>query len=676
MIKGYKLKRRLTAAALIMSLLCGLAGNAYATEVEEDTDTESEEFEETVGATPMNDEFRNINMYRWERFTGEFPRSKDPIPVMLVKNGSYLALKQNGVGAYFSPYRKEQSGNKSAALVDREEGLGALREQAESKFSTTWHYDGDEAKKSYFHLAPEAGRYNYEFETSDYLITPDRAISAESKDPMIHFDREAFFTEDDRNVAYVQYRGITGAENTPVWDMYIENRTIGETYDLSIKDTDTSSNYTDHPWNKDVKYYDSGIKSGVPSSLWTSYRDGVNRAYLKVTRRSDGQKGDGITISEFQGKYVFRRPNNFQYFLALDGGWLSARYCYIYMDILEDESKPFDKDSNPYRHHKEGWNFDLRPGIQGFDLYVAEKLHFSQLKGNTQVNDGMLLRISNADYVDQDGKTSKTMGSIIPNGATLTVNKGGMLVISGNLINNGTIINNGGTILVKKDGCISSFMQGNNISKNGCGTIKCNGGDILISKGGAIYAGMNDSKSNLVPFTLSNNSTLINGGLLVYGKLNVDSGSRVELRRNSNSLGQVFTYKLEHFPEKEYWSRSEAYDDALKRYGLSVADDIWGDYKGNLKTNKYGRYYFPEYTKMEVDGDYDILSNYISRLQDATSIPNNVGGLYQVTNNNVSNVDTGGMVKSSDSTIIQYNGAKLTDGAVKGVTKKNSLLID
>ena len=175
-----------------------------------------------------------------------------------------------------------------------------------------------------------------------------------------------------------------------------------------------------------------------------------------------------------------------------------------------------------------------------FKVFVGDRMHYASLRDGTTVSEGSILSISSGEYISADGGNDKVDGVILPTGSTLTIEKGGILSIDSDFVNNGTIINNGGTILVKDGGTLAPYMQESDAAKNGCGSLKCLGGDIIIMKGGAVYAGLNDSSGSIVPFQLDKNSTLINQGLLVYGSLRLGEASRIELYDGSKTVGSVY----------------------------------------------------------------------------------------------------------------------------------------
>ena len=177
--------------------------------------------------------------------------------------------------------------------------------------------------------------------------------------------------------------------------------------------------------------------------------------------------------------------------------------------------------------------------------YVGERMRFSKIKGSRRIQKGQVLPIGSGTFVQDDNTIADTNGVVLMNGATITVNEGGILSISGAFLNNGTIINNGGTILVKNGGSISPFQQGSDPLKNGCGKIICNDGDIIVQQGGAIYGGLYDESGAAVELALNGRSTLINQGLLVYGSMTLGHSARVELYETSHTYGSIANLYLD-----------------------------------------------------------------------------------------------------------------------------------
>lgn len=216
-----------------------------------------------------------------------------------------------------------------------------------------------------------------------------------------------------------------------------------------------------------------------------------------------------------------------------------------------------------------------------YKWFTGEKVRYSCIKDDMAIRKGQILSIGKANYIStEDGGTGSgaaeaANGVILQGGQTITIEKGGILSIDGEFINNGTIINNGGTILIKEGGSISPFLQGDDTAKLGCGSIKCNGGDIIIEKGGALYAGLFDGRLQDVPFYLDNSSTLINYGLLVYGTMRLGDAARVELRGDGRIYGSMVTYgtRLFSINGSDYPS-VEAADKAYREKGEAV--EVYG----------------------------------------------------------------------------------------------------
>lgn len=200
--------------------------------------------------------------------------------------------------------------------------------------------------------------------------------------------------------------------------------------------------------------------------------------------------------------------------------------------------------------------------------------------------------IKAGEYGTADGGTDKTKGIIIPPGTTLKIEKGAVMTVAGNLINDGTIENEG-TIIIQKGGSISSFRAGSEPSKNGCGAIKCNGGDILILEGGALYAGMADENGASVPFNLDSGSTLVNKGLLVYGKMDLGQSARVELRKGSKTYGSWINAKavkktVTHEISVTTDDAVQLYENAYRNYrAIPSYESLLDQYKVTLLRSKF-----------------------------------------------------------------------------------------
>ena len=304
-------------------------------------------------------------------------------------------------------------------------------------------------------------------------------IIAGYNDSQIDPNSTVFYTDDDRDGIYIKYAeknpSIT-VDDVQVPRFHIGLRSTGEMYWLYGHDYSYSSRLELDKAKGDAK------------NQWT-FEPTASRQWWKI-RMYDGSDDDEWLMCR-NGSPAF-------YWFTADGDRKSTDDC--------------------------RW-------------YIGEQLRFSKIQGSRTVGKGQVLPIGSGQFIQDDNSTADTNGVILTNGSTITINKGGILSISGAFLNNGTIINNGGTILVKAGGSISPFQQGINSLVNGCGKIICNDGDIIIQKGGAIYGGLRDEKFGSVDFRMNGHSTLINQGLLVYERLFVEQDARVELYENSCTYG-------------------------------------------------------------------------------------------------------------------------------------------
>ena len=222
---------------------------------------------------------------------------------------------------------------------------------------------------------------------------------------------------------------------------------------------------------------------------------------------------------------------------AVDGSW-------AYNDgwvIPVGWKKGYDMYGNHHENKSEKDNFS-----DAFKCYVGMPTYYSCILGNEEGKDdgGKVFTIDTGDiytmgggkYTDVYGNEHESSGVILKEGYTIHIKEGGVLAVTGNLLNNGKIINEGGTIIVKEGGMISPFGQ----TKEG--TIECKkmtsagpAGDMIIMKGGRVYTiADNDKTSAKAPtLTLSGGATVINYGILRTTNLFADSTCKLEARRGS-----------------------------------------------------------------------------------------------------------------------------------------------
>ena len=164
-----------------------------------------------------------------------------------------------------------------------------------------------------------------------------------------------------------------------------------------------------------------------------------------------------------------------------------------------------------------------------FRVYVGEKMDTQggTLK-NMTITDGMTQTIS--------------YGSSLESGSSITVEKGGTLIIpeDGLFYLDGTIYVNGGTVIVGRNACITSeettAVRTNNkeVNQGLTGRIECNsGGSLLIQSNAKIY--LNHG------LTLLDYSTCVNNGMLILNQLLHMENSELQIKANGY-LGLGFSY--------------------------------------------------------------------------------------------------------------------------------------
>ena len=335
-----------------------------------------------------------------------------------------------------------------------------------------------------------------------YIRLTDRAEGLDvGSDPQVQVFRDTFYTNDDRDCLYVKY-GARDDDNDGVDD------NSAPVYMIKMsKRADVKRDYIIQP----------GPDSDSDES-WIKFRD--DEYGYGWTFKSKRIKNAGLIWHIFHNVDDDSDAN-----LAVGPGrrFLTARS---------------DDDDHGY-----------------YKWFIGTKLRFSAITQDVSVNAGQLLSISASNYISSDGEDESQSGVILPGGNTITVEKGGILSISGDFINNGTIINNGGTIIVQNGGTIYPFLQGDDYNTLGCGSIKCNSGDIIVEKGGTIYTGMNcalgeDNVKQSAVFWLDNSSTLINYGTLAFGQLDMGEASTIENRSGSYMYSCLYDKNWDTFVDQ------------------------------------------------------------------------------------------------------------------------------
>ena len=581
--------------------------------------------EESVGGDLMKGKFSSLTIYRWTRATGSMPKFEVPTNVMFVHDGSYLAARSPediyGISEVLEDLDKTNiTMGFYEPEIDNHDGYEGVPKNLEG-------WKEAEAAMIYH------GYQRPEFQA--YLITADSAYKFAQKDPMIKLDRDAFYTDDHRNTPYLKY---TNVYKNGEYDFYFSkdaNDPNAKKYWLSLN----------------------------PHSMHNYERKSTNSPFLLITNK-DGWSN--IIFEAVEKKPLQVKIEGSQSHNPSAAGLSTYGYYNVVICKYPESDDPSDT------------VMGKRQSVHPYDVYIAEALNFSKLSNDTTIGDGQVLSLSSTGYIDANGKEVSTKGCFIQNGQTLTINKGGVLSISGDLINNGTIVNNGGTILIQDGGTISSFLAGSDIGENGCGTIKCNKGDILIEKGGALYAGMTDANCKDVPFYLDNSSTLINCGLLVYGTMRLGEGARVELRSGSKSIGGCVGY-AEKVTGEQYITTFTRLRSETPSFSLAAYIEDKDHYRVEQSEEKHGKTTYIHYKvyKKNVetynDTDYDILSYYNDKILKASSgIPADCKGLHIDKRSGMFRLDGG--VKNT--TVLKFSGAVVEDTSYQAkelITTKDGL---
>ena len=318
-------------------------------------------------------------------------------------------------------------------------------------------------------------------------------------------NKDVFYTTSSYNCTFARYSGIEDGTKCPYFTLALANG-------KNIQTNSITSMKSDYVINLPHGKKETGQKSGQ----------------LKIT------KGDA-RVPGYED--IVFQPDGYGQYHIFDYNYSEPS---VYL-VLQDN---FFIGESKFNFGGGYFSDQFTSDADTADIYFGETFRYSAIIEDTTISSGQILSISASDYVDSNGNIQAQNGVMLPNGKTLTIEKGGVLSISGDFINNGTIINKGGTILVQKGGNIYPFRSGSTPSKNGCGTLKCLAGDIIIKQGGAVYAGLNDESGNIVPFYMDENSTLINQGLLVYGALRLGESARIECYDNSKTYGSWFMAKI------------------------------------------------------------------------------------------------------------------------------------
>ncbi|MBR6396123.1 MAG: hypothetical protein IKS09_04060 [Lachnospiraceae bacterium] len=231
-----------------------------------------------------------------------------------------------------------------------------------------------------------------------------------------------------------------------------------------------------------------------------------------------------------------------------------------------------------------GW-----PGTK-FTLYQGTEDTYSCLNNNYTIDPDQVL------IVDSD--------VIITEDATLTVPEGAVLVVKeGALFVNGTIVLNGGTMLVEKGGLVMPFES----KKNGCRIVINNAGSLIVRSGGRVYAGC--PKGTLLTggtsgwLDLHPGGSIVNFGLIAAGQINFYKDSIVELHPGSRlALGYVLT-SLDKFLDE-----SLKPTDSVSKLGLEANKNLGSILKSNI-TLYSGATFMYAIDESKLDANYKVIND-------------------------------------------------------------------
>ena len=154
------------------------------------------------------------------------------------------------------------------------------------------------------------------------------------------------------------------------------------------------------------------------------------------------------------------------------------------------------------------------PGNGTFKIYYADPKLLAYLNGNFTVESGQVTSL--------DGPV------LLPRNCTITVRDGGVLSVTGWIINNGTIkVEAGGTLLVQEDAAITTWESASGLH---AGRIGCDG-IMIVSSNGKVHCGGIDG------LQFGQGAACINYGTLIAENFSVSSDYTIE---NRGSQSRVF----------------------------------------------------------------------------------------------------------------------------------------
>ena len=242
--------------------------------------------------------------------------------------------------------------------------------------------------------------------------------------------------------------------------------------------------------------------------------------------------------SKNEDRWVIEDYNMSSFLVYKDGYFISVlKQYYMYAD--RNTARPNQANYINWKsfHGPE----DPEQSITTFYWYVGTPHMFASLTdaGKTiTIPSGETFIVKDSTFTDADGNLVKSEGVVLPEGAKIEIEDGGVLSVEGNFINNGKIINKGGTIVVKNGASIYPYTA----TKEGsieCGRSPTTGraGDMIIMEGAKVFCLVDensyDAKTVEPALKLVAGGSVINYGTLVTSFAMIDFGSRIENRKDS-----------------------------------------------------------------------------------------------------------------------------------------------
>ncbi|MCR5624109.1 MAG: autotransporter adhesin family protein [Lachnospiraceae bacterium] len=508
----------------------------------------SEDIEGTVeeleqGAEILDDENGRISFWEWDKCTPanwkKFFGDHEFHPVMLAYYGFNKSEPYGFVSIYGDKYHLFRG---TGAPSDLEKYPDYIFKSCTNNVNTGWF---DQFRTGYMVLDDDSKLLNGHKE----YFNQDRFYTTGGTMGVLFFrnpKNATTFTYPQFDIAFSR----ASSKNKPEDMSYLEIGTgvnKKEDYFMYVDcvDRDSSDGENGEPY---IYFDHNSLNDGYSSFRWAM---GAN--YLE---KSKGSNDIPNNLTDRWCFYGVPPTVSWMSNIIVNNGYMHPMYrmqlpiSQRYYDDCEYDFNHFNSDGNVKRHYED----ILRSNdlATEYKMFVGSHHVLASIKGEngdetsgqggtTTIGEGQMLIIDDATFIDSSGHTSKSEGIILPETSTIIIEKGGVLSVQGNLINNGTIINKGGTIIVKDGGCISPYAATSE------GMIKCLGGDMIVMPGGKVFALSSDKAQNtsesVVGISLLSSddggSSLINYGFVANTRCEMDASSTIENRNEGAFLSGV-----------------------------------------------------------------------------------------------------------------------------------------